>query len=307
MDCDFCSVSTFNGRRYRQRPVEDVLDELATIPQPNVFFVDDNIVGVGRKSAERAIRLFEGMVERGIRKSFLCQASMNFGDDERVLAAASKAGCRMVLIGVEAEDAEALGGINKKINLSKIGAEYEQTFRLMNRHKIVALGTFIYGADSDTPETLRRRNDFVINSAVNVAQTTYLTALPGTRMFKRLSQEGRILYSNFPDDWAHFDLVEVTHRPLSMTARELYDAGAETRRRVNSRRTLWRKALKALLASRSPLTALWTFFAYRSYRAISRKVDRKRYPLRVPSSQDELVADACLPAAEDAERPVNTP
>ncbi len=302
MDCDFCSVSTFNGRRYRQRPVEVVLDELATIPQRNVFFVDDNIIGVGRKSAERAIRLFEGMVQRGIRKNLLCQASMNFGDDERVLEAASKAGCRMVIIGVEAEDREALGGINKKINLAKLGADYEHTFRLMNRHKIVVLGTFVYGADTDTPETLRRRNDFVINGAVNVVQTTYLTALPGTRMFKRLSREGRMLYSNFPDDWVHFDMCEVTHRPLSMTARELHDAGAETRRRVFCRRTLWRKALNALLASRSPLTALWTFFVYRNFRAISQKVDARPYVLRDPSSQDELVADACLPEAEDAGR-----
>jgi len=45
MDCEFCSVTVFNGRRYRQRPVEEVLDELETIPQKRVFFVDDNIIG----------------------------------------------------------------------------------------------------------------------------------------------------------------------------------------------------------------------------------------------------------------------
>ena len=45
MDCDFCSVSVFNGKTYRQRPVEDVLDELEEIPQSNIIFVDDNIIG----------------------------------------------------------------------------------------------------------------------------------------------------------------------------------------------------------------------------------------------------------------------
>jgi len=34
MNCEFCSVTAFNGSRFRQRPVEDVLDELETISQP---------------------------------------------------------------------------------------------------------------------------------------------------------------------------------------------------------------------------------------------------------------------------------
>jgi len=45
MDCEFCSVTAFNGNRYRRRPIEDVLAELETIPQKMIFFVDDNIVG----------------------------------------------------------------------------------------------------------------------------------------------------------------------------------------------------------------------------------------------------------------------
>jgi radical SAM superfamily enzyme YgiQ (UPF0313 family) len=61
MNCDFCSVTIFNGSRYRKRPVEKVLDELQTIPQKMVFFVDDNIIGYGKNDEERAIALFKGM------------------------------------------------------------------------------------------------------------------------------------------------------------------------------------------------------------------------------------------------------
>lgn len=65
MNCHFCSVTAFNGRRFRQRPVEEVLHELKWIPQKNVFFVDDNILGYGKAAEERAIRLFRGVVEQG--------------------------------------------------------------------------------------------------------------------------------------------------------------------------------------------------------------------------------------------------
>jgi radical SAM superfamily enzyme YgiQ (UPF0313 family) len=37
MNCEFCSVTVFNGHKYRKRPVELVLDELQTIPQKNGF------------------------------------------------------------------------------------------------------------------------------------------------------------------------------------------------------------------------------------------------------------------------------
>ena len=63
-----CSVTAFNGRQYRQRPVEEVLDELETISQKMVFFVDDNIIGYGKRAEERAIALFKGIITRGIKK-----------------------------------------------------------------------------------------------------------------------------------------------------------------------------------------------------------------------------------------------
>ena len=57
LDCDFCSVTAYNGRRYRRRPPDEVLDELETISQRLLFFVDDNIVGYGSESRQQAITL----------------------------------------------------------------------------------------------------------------------------------------------------------------------------------------------------------------------------------------------------------
>ena len=275
MDCEFCSVTALNGHRYRQRPVDSVLDELEKIPNKMVFFVDDNIIGYGNAAAERAIRLFKGIIDRGINKDWFCQASMNFGDNEEVLEYASRSGCRMVFLGVEAEDEDALRQTNKRLNL-KIGVDaYEQVFRRINAHGIAVLGAFIYGTDSDTPGTLRGRTAYILRSGVDVMQTTYLTPLPGTRLFDTLENEGRLFYTDFPDDWRRYDMTQVIHQPLLLNPLELKNAMHESNRRLYNRRTLLRKFFMTWFATRDFTTAMWAYSSNRNYRnvALRKKTD----------------------------------
>ncbi len=259
MDCEFCSVAAFNGRRYRQRPVEEVLDELESIPQKRIFFVDDNILGYGKHASERAITLFKGIIERGIKKDWLCQASMNFAENEEVLEYAARAGCRVVFIGVEAESVEALQEVNKRPNL-RIGVEaYEEAFRRIHRHGIAVLGAFIYGTDSDTPEALRRRNEFILGSSVDAIQLTYVTPLPGTRLFDRLRDEGRLLFTDFPADWEHYYMTEVTHRPLRVEPQALRDAIYQINVPLYGHRSLLRRFARTWRDTRNFTSAMWAY------------------------------------------------
>jgi radical SAM superfamily enzyme YgiQ (UPF0313 family) len=269
MNCEFCSVTAFNGRRYRPRPVEKVLDELETIRKKMVFFVDDNIIGYGKQAQERAIALFKGMIQRGIKKDWFCQASMNFADNEEVLEYATKSGCRMVFLGVEAETMGALKEVNKKLNLRMGPDTYQEIFRRINRHGIAVLGALIYGMDNDTPEALRHRTNYILKSGIDVMQITYLTPLPGTRLFGRLQSEGRLLYTNFPTDFDHFDMMEVTHRPLLMEPQELREAMYEGIRRLYSRQSIWRKFTKTWRATRSFTTAMWAYNSNINYRNVA--------------------------------------
>lgn len=271
MDCEFCSVTAFNGHRYRQRPVKEVLDELETIPQKMVFFVDDNIIGYGKQAAERAVALFKGIIERGIKKDWFCQASLNIADNEEVLEYAARSGCRMVFLGMEAEASDALKEINKKLNLRMGVNSYEEVFHCIHRHGIAVLGAFIYGMDGDTPEALRRRTEYILNSGVDAVQISYLTPLPGTRLFSKLRDEERLLYTNFPADWDHYDMTEVTHLPLSMEPQELADAVSKSVRQLYSRRSILRKFVKTQRATRSSTAAMWAYNANLSYRNLSYK------------------------------------
>jgi len=261
MDCDFCSVTAFNGRRYRRRPPEEVLDELATIPQKMLFFVDDNIIGYGGKSREQTLAIFKGMVERKLDKRWFCQASLNFADDENVLQWASRAGCKMVFLGLEADEVDALVEVNKRLNLQRGVQSYDEAFRRIHRAGIAVLGAFIFGMDGDTPEKLRHRTDYMVHSGIDVMQTTYLTPLPGTRLFDRLQREGRLLYTDFPRDWDRYDMAEVIHQPAGMEPAALAHMMHTCNQRTYSRPVLLRKALRALWQTRDPVA---TMFAWRS-------------------------------------------
>lgn len=262
MDCDFCSVSTFNGLRYRRRPPSEVLDELETIPEELIFFVDDNIIGYGKRSRQSALELFKGMVERGIKKHWFCQASINVADDEEVLYWAAKSGCRMIFLGLEAEDIEALSEVNKKLNIKRGGSDaYAQVFERIHKAGIAVLGAFIFGMDQDTPEKLVKRAQYMLDCDVDVMQATALTPLPGTRLFAQLKDQGRLLYTDFPKDWDRYDLTEVVYEPKQMTAEEFSKVMRECLKKIYDRPVIKAKARKTL-----EFTGRWdaTEFAYQS-------------------------------------------
>jgi radical SAM superfamily enzyme YgiQ (UPF0313 family) len=256
MDCEFCSVTAFNGRRYRRRPPNEVLAELETIPEKMIFFVDDNIIGYGKESREQALEIFKGMVERKLNKWWFCQASLNFGDDDEVVSWAGRAGCKMVFLGLEAEEEGALEEVNKQLNIKRGVNYYSQAFRRINKAGIAVLGAFIFGMDGDTAGKLQQRAEYMINNDIDVMQTTFLTPLPGTRVFDRYRKEKRLLYTDFPEDWDHYDMTEVIHRPGSIEPDHLSRIMIEINRQLYAWPVLFRKAIATLRKTRSFITAM---------------------------------------------------
>jgi radical SAM superfamily enzyme YgiQ (UPF0313 family) len=272
LDCEFCSVTAFNGKRYRRRPINDVLDELKSIPQKMIFFVDDNIVGFDKNSREQAIELFKGMVDLKLDKLWFCQASINFADDVELLYWASKAGCKMVFIGIESEEVDTLKEVNKKLNLIRGIKSYEHIFQKIQKAGIAVLGAFIFGMDNDDNAKLTNRAKYAIKSRVDVIQTTILTPLPGTRLFTRLENNDRLLYNNFPKDWNHFDMTQAVFHPAKMTIDEL----SNQMRKINTRIHLWstilRKALGTFLRTKDFSATMFALVSNINYRNVNRSL-----------------------------------
>jgi radical SAM superfamily enzyme YgiQ (UPF0313 family) len=201
------------------------------------------------------------MIDRGIRKDWYCQASLNVGDDEEVLRYMADSGCRMILIGIESEKVHQLEEANKILNL-RMGIEsYNEVFDRIHQYGISVLGALIYGLDSDTRQDLFDRTNFAIECRMDAMQATIVTPLPGTGLFNRLKAENRLLYTNLPDDWERYHFMEVIHRPITMDPAELMDAMWENWGIMYDHKTIQKKMLQTLKSTNSKKAAAWSYLS----------------------------------------------
>ncbi len=253
-DCEFCSVTAFNGQQYRNRPVEEILDELETISNRFIFFVDDNFVEKGKKSEERAMALFQGMIDRNLNKYWTCQAPISIADNEELLHYAHKSGGRIILMGIESEKKEALESLGKKLNMKQV-ASYNDIFKRIHKHKICMVGTFIFGLDTDTPQDLYNRVKFIKKSRIDIVQPTVLTPLPGTKLYERFKEENRLVHTNYPEDWEKYDWSQVVYEPARMSREELKKTMIKCWDSLGNWGTVLWKAVKTLFYTRNLLMA----------------------------------------------------
>jgi radical SAM superfamily enzyme YgiQ (UPF0313 family) len=270
MDCDFCTVTAFNGQHFRVRPVNEILDELESFKGDNraIFFVDDNICGMTKSHQERAIELFKGIIDRGIKINWFSQTSLNIADNEELLRLAAKSGCRILLIGIESETLEGLKSANKLLNVKKGVENYQKIFKKINKHGIAVLGTFIFGLETDTVESIRKRADYILKSKVDCVQTSILTPLPGTHLYHRMKDQNRITCKDFPHDWQYFHFADIVFRHPRMAAEDMAPAMTAAWKRIYHPTHLLTGFLRTWWNTRSLTAAVWSYQTNIHYRNI---------------------------------------
>ena len=257
MDCEFCAVTAFNGRTYRQRPVEEVLDELEALNCKEFFFLDDDILGHGKKAEQRAIQMLRGLKERGLNKRWISQLGIDFGNNPEVLNWAQKSGCMAVLIGFESINEESLRSMRKARNLNIGVRNYRAVIKRIHGYGIGVYGQFILGSDGERKDVFQRTIEFILDSKIDSASYTILTPLPGTRLYRRLEQEGRLLHTNYPEDWKLYDYAHTVFRPMHMTPDELEEGVYQVYKHTTSTVTSLRRAFNSFIQTRNlPVTAI---------------------------------------------------
>jgi radical SAM superfamily enzyme YgiQ (UPF0313 family) len=263
--CDFCSVTQMCGKTYREREVEDILDELEKTTHPLIFFVDDNLVNQKKGAEERAIRLFKGIVERGIKKYWFSQAALNFADNDEVLHWARKSGCMMVLMGIEAENPNALKDVRKNFNLKRGVKSYDETFRRIHKHGISVLAAMIFGMESDTKADLYARRDFIRDSSCDSYQCSILTPLPGTALYHRLKEQNKIVLNNYPDDWQQYDNMMAIVNTSNLGREELDMVMRDIWYSLYNKKAMRKKMFRTLWNTKSFKTAYWAYASNHNY------------------------------------------
>jgi len=222
-DCEFCCIGTTLGQQYRVRPVQEVIAEIESIDSPHIFFVDDAL-GLNRNVAKK---LFTEMIP--LRRRWLAQGTVSLAQDLELLDLMRRSGCLGLLIGFESVQKATQNEVTKITNLR---IDFYEAMRRFHGEGFGILGSFVFGFDYENKDVFEQTLEFVMRSRMDVVQTRILTPYPGTRLYKRLSGEGRL----FVRDWwlCGYPPDTLLFRPKGMTADELTSGYARLNRETYS-------------------------------------------------------------------------
>lgn len=239
-DCDFCSVKSFLGPQFRMKKIEQVVQEIEACSkyyeadvfghklklEKGLFIVDDNIIG----NRTYAKSLFQTLKTMKLPK-WWCQASINLGKDIELLTMMKEAGCGKVIIGIESVEQKSLDGLSKRVNKVE---DYEKCIKAIQSFGLGVVGAFILGADGDDEGTFEKTIDFINRNNIVYNYVNILTPLPGTRLFKKLENEGRLLHKN----WFKYDSQNACFVPAGMSPEVLEEGYRWVYQRIYSSEAL---------------------------------------------------------------------
>ncbi|MCL0048678.1 DUF4070 domain-containing protein, partial [Dehalococcoidia bacterium] len=193
-DCEFCDIIIMNGRVPRTKETSQLLREFDALYERgwrgSVFIVDDNFIGNKIRVKQMLRGIITWMEEKKYPFTLFTEASLNLADDEELMRLMIEAGFNKVFIGLETPIEASLAECNKFLN--ETGNMVAAVKKIQN-FGMQVLGGFIVGFDNDPPSIFESQINFIQRMGVVTAMVGILTALPKTRLYNRLKDEGRLL------------------------------------------------------------------------------------------------------------------
>jgi len=190
-NCYPCCVSFLGGRRFRPRPLDKVIEEMASIDNNRLFIVDNSLA----QNKDWEMNLFREMIP--LKKKWCCHPIEN---DDKVLDLAAQAGAWYVYQAIF-DTSDFIRDRIKRYHNYGIGVE----------------GSILLGLDYHTEDYIKRLVDFLLEVELDMAEFTVLTPFPHTRTFDDLHSAGRI----FSYDWNDYTCDKVVFQPREMTPEKL--------------------------------------------------------------------------------------
>lgn len=192
-DCEFCDIVNLNGREPRVKTTEQFIKELNSLYdrgwRSSIFIIDDNFIGNKTQAKILLRKLIEWRKEKRYKWSFMTQISLNLAGDDELLVLMQKAGFSTVFIGIETPSKNSLEECGKFHNQNR---DMVQDVKKIYNYGMEIYGGFIIGFDHDDETIFNTQFEFIQETGIVVAMMGLLTALPGTRLYKRLKNENRL-------------------------------------------------------------------------------------------------------------------
>jgi radical SAM superfamily enzyme YgiQ (UPF0313 family) len=201
-DCDFCNITVLNGHAVRTKSKDQLLAEMDVLYdrgwRGGVQIVDDNFIGNKRKLKDEILpTMIEWQKRRKYPFSFTIQASINLADDEDLMRLLVTAGFDAVFIGIESANEESLAECNKRQNEHR---DMVASVKELQNHGLQVHAGLILGFDSDPVSVFKSQIRLVQMSGIVMALVGLLNAPPGTRLYRRMVEEDRLLKKDASGD-----------------------------------------------------------------------------------------------------------
>lgn len=224
--CNFCVYpQTMHGHNYRLRSVDNVVGEFEYIvknfPEVKEIVIEDDTFTANRK---RTVEICQKLIEKKIKIRWLCNARVNL--DLETMKLMKKAGCHLIIPGVESVNQQILNNIHK-------GTTVEQIEKYMaNAHKagLMVHACYMVGNQGETRETMEATLQAALRFKTDTAQFFPLIPYPGTEAYQWAKSNGYI--SGKYDEYCQEDgtLNCIVNTP-ALSAQELVDFCAYARKK----------------------------------------------------------------------------
>ncbi len=198
--CDFCDIIVVFGRKPRIKTSVQIIAEieaLLAVGMDTAFIVDDNLIG-NKKAIKEVLREVVAWQERHhYPMTFLTEASIDLADDAELMQLMVDANIRVVFVGIETPNEEALRETKKLQNLRKGGTMLDKIHAIQQTGMEVWCG-MILGFDSDDATIFEAQRVFIKDARIVNAMIGMLAAIPNTPLYTRLEQEGRLDHADPP-------------------------------------------------------------------------------------------------------------
>lgn len=209
--CNFCTVTQFYGRRYREKPIDYVIQSMKAIKNMGslIFFTDDNFAA----NPKRTIELCERISKEGLyRRKNIAQVTVRAAENPELLRALKKAGIEILCVGIESLNDETLKGYCKPYSAQ----QNKENIQKLRKAGFWIHGMMIVGGDGDTLKSLREDFEWMKKNLDSI-QIFSPTPFPGSEFFKKMEDEGRIITKDF----SLYDDQNVVVKPKNFSPFEL--------------------------------------------------------------------------------------
>jgi radical SAM superfamily enzyme YgiQ (UPF0313 family) len=208
--CDFCYKEAFfeGGKSFYTQTVDDALAEIERLPGRHLYFLDDHLFGDRRFASA----LFDGM--RGMGRLWQAAGTVNAILAPNLLEKAVESGLRSLFVGFETLNPANLTEQRKYQNLRR---DYSAAIRRLHDLGVMINGSFVFGMDGDDGSVFERTVEWAIENGIETATFHILTPYPGTALYRRLEEQGRLIHR----DWNLYDTRHTVFRPAQLTSEQL--------------------------------------------------------------------------------------